>query len=93
MSIFTVTVQHLSGDRQCVATRVRYTADEYDTRSAKIIATEKAIKKLFGTRAWFAEDCSNVGYGQIFKSLAGQNCSTSITNKVRVTVDSLDKMS
>ena len=86
MSIFTVTVQHLSGDREIVSTRVRYKSDEYDTRSAKIIATEKAIKKLFGARAWFAEDYNNPTYGQIFRSLVGQNCSTSVTNGVRVTV-------
>ena len=86
MSIFTVTIQHLSGDRQIVSTRVRYKSDEFDNRSAKIIAMEKAIKKLFGTQAWFAENYSNVGYGQIFKSLPGQNCSTSVTNLVRVTI-------
>ena len=86
MSIFTVTVQHLSGDREIVSTRVRYKSDEFDTRSAKIIATEKAIKKLFGARAWFFEDYSNKGYGQIFKRLPGQNGYTSVTNLVRVTV-------
>ena len=86
MSIFTVTIQHLSGDRQIVSTRVRYKSDEFDSRSAKIIATEKGVKKLFGARTWFAEDCSNVGSGQIFKSLPGQNCSTSVTNLVQITV-------
>ncbi len=97
MSIFTVTVKHLSGDRQSVSTRVRYTANEYDTRSEKTIVTEKAIKKLFGPRVWFAEEYSNAGYGQIFKSLpgqkravlvplTGQNCSTSVTNMVQITV-------
>ena len=86
MSIFTVTVQHLSGNREIVSTRVRYKSDEYDTRSAETIATEKAVEKLFGTRAWFVENCSNPGYGQIFKRLPGQNWSTSVTNMVHITV-------
>jgi hypothetical protein len=84
MSVFTVTVHYLSGGS--VSTPVRYTSDEFDTRSVKDVVIEKAIEKLFGARAWFFEDYSNPSYGQIFRSLVGRNCSTSVTNGVRVTV-------